>query len=71
VINAVPGPVPVVTPDEPATVAMAVLPLVQEPPVVGLLNVVVPPWHSVVVPAMGKRAFTVTVAIAVQPLVVT
>ena len=37
------------------------------PPMVALLSVVELPWHTVKVPVIGVRTFTVITATAVQP----
>lgn len=64
VITDVPVATPVTTPEEEPTVAIPVLPLVHVPPDEVLLNVVVDPTHTFVVPVMvAGNGFTVTVAI--------
>jgi hypothetical protein len=61
----VPALTPDTTPVEDPIVATDVLLLVQVPPPVALLNAVVPPTHTVVVPVIGVIGFTVIVLVAV------
>ena len=66
-ISAVPAVIPVTTPEEDPTVATEVTPLVQVPPVVELLKVVVPLVHKLIVPVIEPTpgdAFTVTNLVA-------
>ena len=50
-------------------VAIAVAPLLQAPPVVASLSAVVVPVHRLAVPDMAVgKGFTVTVAVAAQPV---
>jgi hypothetical protein len=57
--------IPVVAP----AVATVVILLVQVPPVVASVNVIVEPVHTAAVPNMGPGAeFTVTTAVLVQPV---
>ena len=72
-ITDVPNPdtaVKVVVADGPGvTVATVVVALLQVPPAVALLNIVVVPGHKVVVPDIGPGgAATVTVTVVVQPV---
>jgi hypothetical protein len=61
-----PDTVPVVPED--TTVATPVLTLVQVPPLVASVNIVVPLWHTVNVPDIGAGfGLTVTVVVRVQP----
>ena len=51
------------------TVAMAVLPLYQVPPVVASVKVVVPPAHTATVPLIALGAmFTVITSVTLQPV---
>ena len=59
----VPLVTPVTTPDE-VTVAIEVLALLQVPPGVASLNVVVKPWQTVVVPVIGASGSTDKVVVA-------
>jgi hypothetical protein len=59
----VPDDTPVTTPDVP-TVAMAVLPLNQNPPVVASLSAMVEPAHTVDGPVIVDEPVTVTVLYA-------
>ncbi len=69
-IVAVPGATPpirpVVTPVVVA-VAIAVLLLIQLPPPVVSVNVIVIPWHKLWLPMMGDNAFTIIVLSTLQP----
>ena len=66
-MRAVPDEIPVTKPVD-TTVAIAVLPLLQLPPVRVLVSVVVPPVASVAVPPMvGGLLFTVTTLVTLQP----
>ena len=69
VIVEVPGDTPVIIPVAAPAVATAVLLLLQVPAPAELLRVVVLPWHTVRVPNIGARAFTVKTAVAIQPAV--
>lgn len=63
-----PGPVPVTTPVVLATVATAVLLLLQVPPVVEFVRVVVAPSHTVKEPLMADGSgFTTNVVVLVHP----
>jgi len=65
----VPDDTPVTTPVVPATVATLVVPLVQVPPVVPSVNVIVDPAQNADAPAMvAGEALTVTTVVAVQPV---
>ena len=66
-IIAVPPDIPVTTPDDNGTWAIALLLLLHEPPAVALLSMVLPPWHMVVIPVIGVRRFTFTIVVATQP----
>src|SRR5437868_1617090 len=66
---AVPAAAPVTTPEIP-TGATAVALLLHEPLGVASLSDVVLPSHTVVAPMIGERALTVTVTVAMQPVVV-
>ena len=67
-IDTVPAVPPVTTPDV-DTVAVVLLPVLQVPPVVVSVNAVVIPSHTVgVPPIVAGSAFTVTFAVAAQPL---
>ena len=73
---AVPALMPVTTPVAGLTEATALLLLLQLPPAVASLNVVVAPLHTVVVPVIAATAVpvvtvTVVVAVAVPQLLVT
>lgn len=64
----VPDATPVTMPDEEPTVARATLLLLQVPPVVGSLRVVVCPTHTFVVPVIAPGApFTVNGFVTIQP----
>lgn len=64
----VPALPPNAIPDAEPIVATKVLPLVQVPPVVALVSVVVAPTHTVKVPVgAGGLALTVTTVEAMQP----
>ena len=64
----VPEVTPVTTP-EAFIVAVVAPPLLHVPPVVASLNVVVPGAHTVIVPVIADGiVFTVTIAVAVQPI---
>jgi hypothetical protein len=64
----VPAVIPVTTPVEEPMVAFALL-LLQVPPVVVLLRVMVRPAHTSVGPVMvASKGLTVTVVIAMQPV---
>jgi hypothetical protein len=67
VITEVPGITPVVTPDVMPTVAMLVALLLHVPPAVVLLNVVVLPAHTVVVPTIEEGKLMVMVVVVAQP----
>jgi hypothetical protein len=68
VIVAEPADTPVITP-VPLTVAIASSLLVQLPPAVALANIVVEPSHTAVPPVMfAGSAFTITVAVDIQPV---
>jgi hypothetical protein len=74
VMVAVPAETPVTMPDVPI-VAIPVLPLLQEPPEVVSLSVVVAPWHMVGVPVMAPGSgsmiiVTLPVILEVQPVAV-
>jgi hypothetical protein len=61
----VPPATPVTTPVVDTTVAIVVVPLVQVPPLVASVNVVVSPWQTLVVPLMAVGSgFTVTTKVA-------
>ena len=49
----VPAATPVTTPEVETTVARDVLPLIQVPPVVASLSVIVPPIHTVLLPVIA------------------
>ena len=71
VMVAVPAVTPVTKPVDDPTVAIVVEPLLHVPPPVASLSVVVVAIHTCVVPVIeGGSAFTVTVAIAWQPLAI-
>ena len=60
----VPDDTPDTTPDDTSIVAVDVLLLLQVPPVVASLSVVVDPAHTLVVPVIGVvDEFTVTVVV--------
>lgn len=61
-----PAVTPVTMPVVLFTVAIAVLPLLHTPPVVGLVSVVVVPAHKPAVPLMAPTALMVIVRIAAQ-----
>lgn len=61
----VPGARPVTTPDK--TVAILPDPLLQVPPLIVLVNVVVSPTHRAVPPVTGADGLTVMLFDAVQP----
>ena len=64
-----PAATPVMTPVKKLAVALAVVPLVQLPPPVALVSVVVVPGQTVIVPVLVTgRGFTVTVPVALQPV---
>jgi hypothetical protein len=68
VITVTPAEIPFTAPVSEPTVATEILLLDHEPPASALLNVVVEPTQTLVVPMLdGGRGLTVTVAIAVQP----
>jgi hypothetical protein len=68
VIVADPADTPVITP-VPLTVAIASSLLVQLPPDVALANIVADPSHTDVPPVMfAGSAFTITVAVDIQPV---
>ena len=68
-ITEVPADTPVTTPVDELTVATAGVALLQVPPAVALLNVVVDPAHSVRVPVIAAgRGLTVTVAVRKHPV---
>ena len=62
-----PGVPPVTTPDVRPMVATVVLLLTHVPPAAVLLNVAVFPWHIAVIPDIGERVTTVTIAVEVHP----
>jgi hypothetical protein len=62
----VPEATPVTIPEEPI-VAIAVALLLQVPPGVALVNVMVWPWQTPTGPKMAASAFTVTTYVALQP----
>lgn len=62
-----PLPMPDIIPEELPAVAIAGLLLVHTPPVIGLLNVVVLPWHTVVVPFIAAGVVTLTTIEAEHP----
>ncbi len=62
-----PAATPVTIPEEPPTVATGKLPLLQLPPGVALLKVIVLPWHTVVAPVIGSTVVTVRVKDVVHP----
>jgi hypothetical protein len=65
---AVPADIPVTTPVVAPMVAIAGLLLLQVAPTVVVLNVVVLPTHTLVVPVIGPgNGLTVTVAVVMQP----
>ena len=65
----VPVATPVTTPVPETIVASVVLPLVQVPPVVGSLNVVVAPAQTLVVPVIADgKGLTVMVIFTAQPV---
>lgn len=65
----VPVVIPVTMPVVAPTVAIAGLALVHAPPGVVVVSVVVLPIHTVPAPPIGEGiAFTVTIAVTVQPL---
>lgn len=63
----VPAVTPAAIPDEAPMVATEGLALDHVPPVVLLLNVVLLPWQTIVVPVMGVGRPTFTPTVAVQP----
>lgn len=64
----VPAVNPVTTPDAEPIVATLVLLLVHRPPIVPLLNVVVDPSHTVVLPEIATGVwFTVILIVAAHP----
>lgn len=63
-----PADAPYTIPATASTVAIAVLLLLQVPPVVASLNIVALPAHRVVLPVTGVIGFTVTVVVAKQPV---
>ena len=66
---AVPVATPVTIPVVAPTVAVAVLLLLQPPPVVASLSVVVAPMHTTAVPVITPgNGFTVTAAVIVHPV---
>lgn len=66
-----PAKMPHTIPDEVPTVAIVGLLMLHEPPVVRSLNVVHIPSHTEVVPVIAAgNGFTVTFAVALQPVVV-
>lgn len=67
VISAVPALTPLITPVVRAADAMEGAVLLQVPPGAALVSSVALPWHMVGVPPIGDIAFTVTVAVAMQP----
>ena len=67
VMIAVPADVPATIPPVDVIVATVVLLLLQFPPPIALLNVVVVAWHNDVIPVIGATGLTVTVAVARQP----
>jgi hypothetical protein len=72
VIVAVPAATAVTTPVVPSTVAIEVLPDVHVPPTVVLDSVAVEPAQATAVPEIAAGAVTtVTVAVRVQPVLVT
>lgn len=69
VIDVVPAEMPVTTPVEDPTVAIAVFALVHVPPATGSLNVVVLPIHVLFTPVMpGGGGTTVTIPAMVHPV---
>ena len=66
-IEVVPPETPVTIPVEVVTVAMEILPLVQVPPVVLLLKVILLPGQTGIEPVMGVSKFTLIVNVDVQP----
>ena len=66
---AVPAVPPVTTPVALPTIAVALLPVLHVPPVAVSVRVVVSPSHTVIVPViLLGSGFTVTFAVAAQPL---
>jgi hypothetical protein len=69
VMIVVPGKLPVTTPVPASIVATAVVLLLQLTPAVALPKAVVAPWHTCGLPVMAAgNAFTVTPAVAIQPV---
>ena len=66
----VPALIPVATPVVLSIVATVVLVLLQVPPVVASLNVVVLPIHTPGVPVIGARGLTVMVVVVAHPAAV-
>jgi hypothetical protein len=65
----VPAATPVTTPDAEPMVATLVVPLVQVPPDVALVNVLVLPTHTDSEPLIAPgNALTVTILVAAQPV---
>lgn len=62
-----PGEIPVTVPVAAPIVATAGTVLVHIPPGVGLVSVVVYPWHTDRLPDMEESKLMVTVMLAVQP----
>lgn len=62
-----PGPIPVTIPVAAATVATVVSPLLQAPPVIDPVNVLVVPVHIPVAPEMAGAGLTLIIFVAVQP----
>lgn len=68
-IIVVPATMPVTMPVKDPIVAFAVMLLLQVPPAIGLLSVVVPPGHTLAVPVMaGGGGITVTAVVIAQPV---
>jgi hypothetical protein len=67
IIVAEPEDTPVVTPVVSPTVAIVVALLLQVPPVVMLLSVVVLPSHTMLAPIIAVGTFTVAVVVVTQP----
>ena len=64
---AVPPVDPLTIPAEP-TVATDVFELVHVPPDVASLNETVEPWQTTLLPSIDVIGFTLTIAVAVQPV---
>jgi len=64
---AVPADIPETIPVATPALATAGLILLQEPPAIALLNVVVLPAHIEAIPVTGATALMVTVVAALQP----